>query len=1003
MLVSHRTLLSDSQVTNVVPLRDGNGDVKLIAFAQGATMHILDPHEPGYPVSQSYPFMSPIVVLAPIDGDSPSVFVMLRNYNWFIFNLPDLVRAGSFYVATGCKPRRSILKRSSLLSQRPAASNPTATAAVIFAEERVAYAVHPGYLAVHIYADVIHVLPLHENTNPILVPVRSTVVDLAFMGPTDVSCRLVYISDSQHGGRELHILKLSGDGTQFVHDIDCDLPADAHSILPLQAQKEASVMVFTRDGLIRVTAPLMIPHTVEHLAAFLPKDGVILHHCHFYDDIYLMCDSCGGLSGGQFPTLGRPRTEFMKSVGSACAIVAIDSRHFIIGAPFGDSIIYECELPENGFVIKECGRIPGTGPVLQMIPNTHGLLCATGRGPSGCIRIFDRSITTIPVADIAIDGCMNIFAGYHKKILYICLCSYAGTQIVKYDGTSIKPVEFEGVDAAEPTVLFHQVSKGFIHVTTHQLRFIPIGGSKNDNDELSKEITDSVVVAAYATENYVVIVDDASVIRVVEISSLATKKKWRISVQPLLTAAYEEDSVLHVCVYNLDGTVMLFNIQSLKNPQKCTLPSTVIPISMAADSNIGTIYLGTANGHIVELKGPELELCDDHFGSSKVMLHATPDGQVVGSGSPPFLMADGRRFISASQCEDIAKVGNYLCCLHDNGVSIFTTEESLTGTSVVKLKVPGLVNFTIDEGSVKALICLVEDMSLQQSLVRYEGEKETARYLQPKERRISMFRALKLEDRTLIAIGDDSNTLTVLDSNLRIVASQKTLGMPTAACMLPQYLVVAREGAIDFYITKTLDGQYEMDRKMIANAHSLAPDLLVVNGYLLATDQQRAVTVYKVDGDTATIVSSDSQPKRLNRIAAIDNIIFASSYGPSVFCYELRDNGVLWEIGSFQCDSTIRSFTMVGKQLFYGTEAGGVGVFQIETDEDLRKIRDAIDQEDVMLLADRVPPAIFEYKQDNVFVDIDNLSVVSRVDKAISKRILKRAQVSREKYDQIIG
>lgn len=1000
--MSHRTLVGDSQVTNVVALRDENSQVKLIAFAQGATMHILDPHQPGYPVVQSYPFMSPIKVIAPIDGENLSVFVMLRNYNWFLFKIPDLVRSGSFYLATGCKPRRSILKRSSLLSQRPAASNPTATAAVIFAEERVAYAVHPQYLAMHIYADLIHVLPLRENLPPILVPLRSNVVDLAFMGPTTVSCRLVYISDSQHGGRELHVLKLSGDGKQFVHDFSCDLPADAHSILPLQAEQEASVMVFTRDGLIRVTAPLMLPHTVEHLAAFLPKDGVILHHCHFYDDIYLMCDSCGGLSGGQFPILGRPRTEFMKSVGSACGIVAIDNRHFMIGSPFGDSIIYECDMLDNGFTISECGKIPGTGPVMQMNVEDQALLCATGRGPSGCLRVFDRSIATEPVAEVSVSGCMNIFCGYYKKVLYVCLCSYNGTTIVKYDGSALKPVEFEGVDPAVPTILFHQVSNGFVHVTTHKIQFISLG--KNAESGLSKEISDSVV-AAHATDNYVVVIDDSSVVRVVEVATFATKKKWRISIQPLLTAVFETDGVVRVALYNLDSTVMVFNIQSLKNPARVHLPSTVIPISMAADSSTGIIYLGTVNGHVIELNGTDLEMTDHHYGNSKVILHTVPEGVVIGSGSPPFLVGETRQFINACACEDIAKSGNYVCCLREGGVSIFSTTEAFEGSSVVKLRIPGLVNFTLDEGHPNSLICLVEDVALQQSLVLYENEKEVARYDQPKERRVSMFRALKLEDRTLIAIGDDSHTLTIFDTRLRIVACQKTLGTPTAACILSQYLVVAREGAIDFYTTKTLDDQYEMDRKIIVNAHSLSPDLIVVNGFLLATDQQRAVTVYKIEGDTAVIVSCDSLPKRLNRIAAIGNLIFASSYEATVFCYELRDDGVIWEIGSFQCDSTIRSFAVVDDAplLYYGTDAGGVGVFKIETDEDLRKIRDAIDLEDNILLADRIPPAIFEYKQENIFVDIDNISVVSRVEKATAKRILKRAQVSREKFEEIVG
>jgi hypothetical protein len=219
--------------------------------------------------------------------------------------------------------------------------------------------------------------------------------------------------------------------------------------------------------------------------------------------------------------------------------------------------------------------------------------------------------------------------------------------------------------------------------------------------------------------------------------------------------------------------------------------------------------------------------------------------------------------------------------------------------------------------------------------------------------------------------------------------------------MYAGFFVIARTGAIDFFHLTTLDDDYELERKMIAEGHSLAPDLIVVNDVLIASDRQQALIVYRIQDDSIVRISDDTSPKHLNKLAAVNNLIFAASYSDAVYCYMLTDDGSIREVGSFQCDSPVLSFCAVDHKMLYGTAGGAIGAFEEITNKSLARLRDALENEQLTLKPDRSPPADFEWQQPPLFVDFDTLAIVRKLPLRDSVRILTAAQIDEETLAEI--
>jgi hypothetical protein len=271
----------------------------------------------------------------------------------------------------------------------------------------------------------------------------------------------------------------------------------------------------------------------------------------------------------------------------------------------------------------------------------------------------------------------------------------------------------------------------------------------------------------------------------------------------------------------------------------------------------------------------------------------------------------------------------------------------------------------------RGTFCLVETPDLGQSVVKYVRAQQIARFCQEKDHRMSMFRVLELDGRVVIAIGDDQPSIKLLGDDLGLLLSYDTLGLPTAACVLSDFLVVARPGAVDFFKLKMAGGELELDHRITANGGSTAPDLVAFDSFVIATDQEHSLIVFRLKDDTVVPVASDTLPKHLNKLCSVGQWIFASSWDSTVFVYELSGDGSILERGSFQCDSRVVSFCSIGNRLFYGTLGGGIGCFEPAEAASLARLQDAVKSDEIIMKSDRRPFAVFEWEQPDIFVDLD--------------------------------
>ena len=258
------------------------------------------------------------------------------------------------------------------------------------------------------------------------------------------------------------------------------------------------------------------------------------------------------------------------------------------------------------------------------------------------------------------------------------------------------------------------------------------------------------------------------------------------------------------------------------------------------------------------------------------------------------------------------------------------------------------------------------------------------------------------------------------------------LGMPLAACVYQNYLVISRENSIDFFAVKNLDSQYEMERKTIASANFMTLDFLVIDDkFIVASDIQQALIVYKSSKSTTTTnnnnnnedvddddefaglssfndqlliekVAQDYSPKQLTYLAFFDGKIFAASLSATVYAYSFDGAGSIAEIGAFQCCSQVMAFAARENNLFYGTSSGGIGVFTISEDNGFTDLQAALESdEEIKILADRNPIRQFQWDQPQIFVDFDNLKILNNLSERDLNQILTEAKVDHKTYMKI--
>jgi hypothetical protein len=987
MSIAHQTLQPDSQITDIIALRDSDERCSFLAFSQGTTMLLIDPNEPGYPVTESQHFHSPIIVIAPFGDSGLSVFILLRNYNFLIFRLPELVRFGSLSFPTSSPARSLLFHQDSLFSPLLAGRDPTSTATIRFVEGRVRYSTHPKFLALHVVSDAIHVLSVDSDLI-LRIPVHEpNIVDMAFIEPKSSCCRLVYLADWR-SGRRLCFFTLNANGSAFVeeHPEIRELPKDAHSLLPLRKHSEGSLIVFTREGIIRVTARQGGPHTEDRISIFLPSDGIILCSCWLFDDVYLLCDSCGGLTAGFFGTEGCPRTEVLKRVGPTSKVVAIDADRFIVGSPFGDSVLCECQRLEQGLSIAEVKRIPGIAPIMSLSVNRSGILCATGRGDGGSLRLFGDSLTCTKIAEIPILNCEHFFAASIGGILYFCLCFWNQAQIISFNGSELANFSW----SSDPVLYFAECDGAVLVVTDDRVRKV----IAEDGAVLWEHVFLAQIAAAAHFGLNVAVSDIAGEIHLLRTTDGILIANCTVSQHPVFLSVCEDA----IAVLSIENTLTRFNLPDL-TPSCVTIPIRILATSLAFCCQ--DVVIGTCDGCLFRWT-PDFVLTVERVGDRPLVFHSLPDGSVIGNADPAFHLAKTRFLLCPCNSAEVTKAGDWVCCLDPTGVSVFTVGKTIRGSSQFILSIPGLVRAVADFSNPSDTFCLIESSDLSQSIVKLGTSGVIATHAQRKAR-IGVFAVLNFEDKPVIVVGDDGPLLWLLSGQLKVLTSQKVFGTPTAACIFTDLLAVARRGGIEFFKFRKLDDGLWLERKAIADKLPGLRDMVVVNNFLIVADEQRSLTVFTAALQEIRKVSEDTIPKRLKRVAALGRWIFGASEDGSVYCWQLNDNGIIHEIGAFRCDSPIRAFCLVGKRLFYATAGGGIGDFREAIQPELVRLRDSLQQEQITLMPDREVIAPYPGTVSNVFIDLDAIRIIQKLPPALSKAILQRADVSEDELSRIIG
>lgn len=1058
MIFAHRTLQPDSIITGAAAIRDYEGNFSSIAIAQGTTMHIIDITAPEYPIVESYPFLSPIYVIESAKSDNRPIFILLENLNWFIFELPKIVRFGSLKKPHCTKCNHFIQKinqysyhYSDDILYQSSPLPPNAIQNIKFAETRVPHSSHPHYFAIQVYHNVVHVISIDEGRPPYEIhTTEPNIVDIAFFGPFTCSTRLAILSDSsQSDNRILNLYSLKDESPpEFTLDTIVNLPPDAYHILPLHPEIHSVITVFTNDGLIRITANEGLETIVEHLTAYMTP--IILNTCHFYDDIYLLCDSCGGLTGANFPIEGPISTENMKIIGPSSDILVFDKNRFLITSPFGDSIIYNFCLKSNLFDLTQLHRFESPGPIKCLEFRDDGLVCGSGVDESTSIRLFEKAVSCKKIAEIPISNCLSIFTtdGPDINSIYICMCFYNSTHILIFDGESIAPVKWEESKLPEvTTILFADVESGILHLTENDV----IIRDRKSGDIISTYSFDSKIVSASLSESNLITANEMNVIQILDSNDLHKVKRWKLNKKILLISGTDD----FIAVYLIDNTVFLFYFSDSK-PLSISLPYLAAPVSMSIVSQ-DLIIIGTATGYIFKITDSLTKISSENVGEGKIVIHkfVTHKNEeeisiLLCSGDPPFqLVGDERNFISACPCEDIGRASNFLVCLQREEISIYKVDESLIGTTKIKQSIPYMLSFTYDpEGctivhkdsssfssSFNSHLSTKSDSAKEtanQSIIKYKRGVEVSRFDFPNngEHKISFCKLIELCGQNIIVIGDDKPSITLLDESMNKMCWLKTLGTPYTAISYFSYLVVSREGSIDFYQPKFLDTQIEMDRILIADAPIMILDFIVVGKFLVASDALQALTVYSIDENSGgngissdfesnaeneisgssrigskqievSVVYCDHSKKQLTKLVLFHDFVFAASLSENIFAYKVSSDGKFEEIGGFKCDSRALSFAVNDGCLFYGTEGGGIRMFEIIEDDDFIKIRDQMKYIDITFIADRIPSLQFQWCQ-NPFVDIDNLAQLKQIPRKDFISCLIKAGVKLDKFDQMI-
>lgn len=1008
LIFLHKALQEDQQVSRLVAIRNSDGNCLFLVMAQGNSMIIIDPKT--YKITEKYPFMLPIVGLEAIENDSPSVFVLLRNLDWYIFQLPELIAAGSFIVPHMVKDRRFFLPVDNYSELGSTCQNPISTAAIHVMESRIPIAVHPQYIAVHIIHNLIHVIPIKQPNNIILIKINfPNVVDIAFLGPVNYSTRLAILCDPEFNRKDygdekatkkrvFAVYSLQRGTTEFKQEFILDVKPDSHTILPLSTARESSAVVFTLDGVIRITAPEGLTQTVEHITLFL--EGLVLLCEHYSDDIYFLEDSSGGLCVALLPPDGRPSSLKLLYTGPASSVVTIDKNRFAVASAFGDCTFYYAEFGDNVRQIETISTLEATGTVrsLTILPGGD-VRMLTGRGCVTQMKTFHMSIECERQCLFDAPGCIDLFSCPYNDNALLCLSFLENSFICETDGSKFTPVD--RFITNEPTILFSGCGNGFIAQVTPSTMNI----FKNDKIVLTEKSEDGEFVCAAACENRVICCTSNSIARIYEASGDNFKKVRKIHANGKILFSSISDN--HIALLTESQDLIVFNKQE-------KMPITLHPLDIDKEAPVNLVirdaqdsfevYVGTFDGHLIKitLDGKVSE----KVGDSLVKLVPSQKG-IYGATSPAFLLSGGMMTsLDCGDCNCIAVSKEYVFTLDGVSLSVFKSSGGRRGCSKLDFKAADAIDarffspskcVILEDNVDKATAIAKECLTLYK-----DGRKALS--LPPETGRVSLFDLVELNGKKFIILGLDNCSLKLFDDALNEACQpQRVKGIPTAAAVCNGLLCVAEGKQISVYSPQFLHTTIELDPVSLTTGHVLATTMRAHGDLLIVGDAVMSVSAYRITDEGIQKVGGDSQAKGICRLCLYKNYVFASTYDSCLYAFELTERGDVNEIGGIQTDSVVSAIKSDSRGLIYGTDHGGVYRIDEGGPNFLLSLRDIFNAEKINFSAKRVIENAVRFDVPDPFVDLDNIAILGRLSQNKFDVMLDKAGCTKEQYFNAIS
>lgn len=937
MIAVHRTLQPDTIIHGMCILKNANNGRPALAVAQGSTMHIMDPTT--LKILESYPFKTPIALIASFGNAAPEVFVLLRNLNWFIFNLPELKRYGSIITQGMIKVSRRVLPIKSPFDIGSTGSNSRITESIRIKEQQFAFATHPDYIALSVLSGRITIIP--RNRGMFDIPVSYTnIVDLAFMGPTVVSARLAILTDSKKNNRELHVCKIIG--VDLEEEFSLPLPPDAYSMIPLHPEVESSIIISTNDGIHRITAPIDLPLKCEHLSTFVST--ISISSAPLGDELYLILDAEGCICAASFPIDGRPRVERLLQTNAVAGSIIFLNQSVIVSSPYTDLISYSFDRDESSCRMDIQAKLPISGPIRHIATHDDNIYIS-----NDSIRLFEKTIECRTAAITEIGNCLSIFSSN----LFVCLSYIESSRILTTDDNGFIFDNVDGFIYDSPTVFFGEVKNGAIQITDKQISII--GGSST---------TLNYEVSCASAENDMAVVCSKNRLIAIEISEFKEIHNLELDSQILLVHTNGNKTAVLTANRTIHIFDEFFNRYSV--PLVSILGYTSIAVSKDKNGN-DIVFLGTNEGKLVKVTNSGILV--ESVGTESITLHSNMSGKFVCSGSPPTLIGCETVFLGTEPCTDIVVVGDNFVSLSGTQLRLLTAE-SPGGSSKPILQIEDLVSFTIlHANNMPIFAARIGDFSIKTFVNMKPVEEFVSLHA------ISLMERVTISNFDYLLIGDEDNEIILLDTNLSLVAKKSVGTLPTAACCLNDHIVVANRTYIEMYRLKNTGSVTEFERTSLAKTYSLTTCLSPLSDFVIVGDSNQAIAVLNAAMELAE-TSRDSYFTGVSCVGTCARLIFAANYNSLINVYMVSDQGVLFHIGVFQTDSRVLSFSKLGDRLIYGTEGGGIGMFTLTMEcNDLKNVSQALDEIGVYFIDQRVPESKFEWPDQNIIVDADNIKI----------------------------